>query len=93
MKRLIACEAALWDVPGGATTAFAVASCESRFQTAAYNPTGCGGSGCSGLFQQSLRGARSGRIQIGQGDDGGDQMQHVMRRPCDHQIPGADAAP
>ncbi len=65
VKRLIACEAALWDVPGGATTAFAVTFCESRFQTAAYNPTGCGGSGCSGLFQQSLRYWRQRAIDYG----------------------------
>lgn len=52
---LIACEAALWDVPGGADRAMSAAQCESRFQPAAFNPTGCGGSGCGGLFQQSLR--------------------------------------
>lgn len=55
VRRLIACEADLWNVPGGAAKAFAVAHCESRFEIAAFNPTGCGGSGCSGLFQQSLR--------------------------------------
>jgi hypothetical protein len=55
LKALIACEAAVWDVPGGAAKAFEVAFCESRFQTTAYNATGCGGAGCTGVFQQSLR--------------------------------------
>lgn len=65
VKRLIACEAAVWDVPGGASEAFDVAYCESRFQTAAYNPTGCGGAGCTGLFQQSLRYWRDRAIEYG----------------------------
>ena len=55
VRSLIACEATLWNVPGGAPRALAVARCESRFERAAFNPTGCGGSGCVGLFQQSLR--------------------------------------
>jgi hypothetical protein len=55
VRSLIACEATLWNVPGGASRALAVARCESRFERAAFNPTGCGGSGCVGLFQQSLR--------------------------------------
>ena len=55
LKSLIACEANVWDVPGGAPMAFAVAHCESRFETAVFNPTGCGGSGCAGVFQQNLR--------------------------------------
>ncbi len=61
VRPLIACEAHVWRVPGGAAKALAVAHCESRFLTDAMNPTGCGGSGCSGVFQQSLRywGARA----------------------------------
>jgi hypothetical protein len=55
VRSLIVCEATLWKVPGGARRALAVARCESRFERAALNPTGCGGSGCLGLFQQSLR--------------------------------------
>lgn len=55
VRPLIACEAHVWRVPGGAAKALAVARCESRFLVQAMNPTGCGGSGCSGLFQQSLR--------------------------------------
>src|SRR5262249_15896395 len=55
IKGLIACEADLWRVPGGGPEALGVADCESRFETAAFNPTGCGGSGCGGLYQQSLR--------------------------------------
>ncbi len=52
---LIHCEAAVWHVPGGAAMALAVARCESSMRTTAFNPTGCGGAGCSGLYQQSLR--------------------------------------
>jgi len=55
IKGLIVCEAGLWSVPGGASEALAVAHCESRFEVAAFNPSGCGGSGCDGLYQQSLR--------------------------------------
>ncbi len=55
IRSLIACEAVVWNVPGGAARALAVARCESRFEPAVLNPTGCGGSGCLGVFQQSLR--------------------------------------
>jgi hypothetical protein len=55
VKALIACEAGVWQVPGGAGKALSVAYCESRLVTQAFNPTGCGGAGCTGLFQQSLR--------------------------------------
>jgi hypothetical protein len=65
VKDLIVCEARVWNVPGGAAQALAVAHCESRFQPAAFNPTGCGGSGCTGLFQQSLRYWRARAIEYG----------------------------
>ncbi|HEX9376964.1 MAG TPA: hypothetical protein VGB19_12090 [Actinomycetota bacterium] len=55
LSRLIVCEAEVWDVPGGAAKALAVARCESSMRTAAFNPSGCGGTGCTGLYQQSLR--------------------------------------
>lgn len=55
IRSLIACEATLWNVPGGAARALAVARCESRFETAAFNPSGCDGAGCLGVFQQSLQ--------------------------------------
>ena len=55
VQPLIACEAHVWRVPGGAEKALAVAHCESRFDPEALNPSGCGGAGCSGLFQQSRR--------------------------------------
>ena len=55
IRSLIACEARVWRVPGGPATALSVAACESRFLPAAFNPTGCDGAGCAGLFQQSLR--------------------------------------
>jgi hypothetical protein len=55
VEPLIACEAHVWRVPGGPAKALSVARCESQLVTEAFNPSGCGGSGCSGVFQQSLR--------------------------------------
>jgi hypothetical protein len=55
VEPLIACEALVWRVPGGPAKALSVARCESRLVTTVLNPSGCDGSGCSGVFQQSLR--------------------------------------
>jgi hypothetical protein len=65
VRSLIVCEAGLWNPPGGAPRAAAVVFCESRFETAAFNPTGCDGFGCSGLFQQSLRYWRDRAVEYG----------------------------
>jgi hypothetical protein len=49
IKKTIRCAARRWHVPGGPRKALSVASCESRFDPAAY------GSGNAGVFQQALR--------------------------------------
>jgi hypothetical protein len=50
IKQLIKCAADHWNVPGGESTALAIADRESRFRPTAYNP-----SGCAGIYQHMLR--------------------------------------
>ncbi len=50
IKQLIRCAADHWNVPGGVSTALAIADRESRFRPNAYNP-----SGCAGIYQHMLR--------------------------------------
>ncbi len=50
IKQLIRCAADHWNVPGGESTALAVADRESKFRPDAYNP-----SGCAGIYQHMLR--------------------------------------
>jgi hypothetical protein len=52
VRSTIECAVAKWPVPGGLDQAVSVATCESGLRAAAYNPTGCNGSGCLGVFQQ-----------------------------------------
>jgi hypothetical protein len=49
IKRLIRCAADHWNVPGGPSTALAIADRESKFRPNAYNP-----SGCAGIYQHML---------------------------------------
>ena len=49
IKQLIRCAADHWNVPGGASTALAIADRESQFRPNAYNP-----SGCAGIYQHML---------------------------------------
>ena len=50
VKQLIRCAADHWNVPGGASTALAIADRESQFRPNAYNS-----SGCAGIYQHMLR--------------------------------------
>jgi hypothetical protein len=50
IKQLIRCAAEYWNVPGGQSTALAIADRESQFRPDAYNP-----SGCAGIYQHLLR--------------------------------------
>jgi hypothetical protein len=49
IKQLIRCAADHWNVPGGPSTALAIADRESQFRPNAYNP-----SGCAGIYQHML---------------------------------------
>ncbi|MBI4259962.1 MAG: hypothetical protein HY658_05295 [Actinobacteria bacterium] len=55
VERLIRCVARHYRAPGGPQRAVEVAMCESDLRADAYNPTGCAGWGCGGLFQQHAR--------------------------------------
>ncbi|MGZ5307138.1 MAG: transglycosylase SLT domain-containing protein [Actinomycetota bacterium] len=50
IKQLIRCAADHWNVPGGESTALAIADRESQFHPNAYNS-----SGCAGIDQHMLR--------------------------------------
>lgn len=50
IKQLIRCAAEYWNVPGGESTALAIADRESEFRPNAYNP-----SGCAGIYQHMLK--------------------------------------
>jgi hypothetical protein len=50
IKQLIRCAADHWNVPGGASTALAIADRESQYHPNAFNP-----SGCAGIYQHMLK--------------------------------------
>jgi hypothetical protein len=50
IKQLIRCAADHWNVPGGESTALAIAERESKFHPGAYNA-----SGCAGIYQHMLK--------------------------------------
>lgn len=55
VKATIWCAVHKWSVEGGPRKAVLIARRESGLNPKAYNPTGCSGYGCKGVFQQSMR--------------------------------------
>lgn len=66
VQRTIRCAVHKWHVAGGASKALSVARCESGFNEHARYASGCGGSGCGGVYQQHL-GYWPGRVRSHRG--------------------------